>query len=167
MRLLLPTALAAVLGGLVVLHPAGAAQNAAPAAATAPAGLPGTVLGLNVAREDVGKTLAQVTQPEYTVNTTLYSFRDPTKLLQATLQVSDFRHGTPASSHGFQLSIVGQIGGSQPEFLQLGSTTVYVTTLKGLVIAIWFRPERMYVLAVRNTFHQPKSLLRVAVGMQP
>lgn len=131
-----------------------------------PAGLPATVLGLKVAREDVGKTLAQVTQAEYTTNTSLYSFRDPTKLLQATLQISDFRSGTPSSSHDFQLSIAGQMGGTQPEFLQFGSTTVYVTTLKGLVVAIWFRPRHMFVLAIRNTFRQPKSLLRVALGMQ-
>ena len=125
------------------------------------------MLGLNVGQESVGKTLAQVTQAEYTTDTTLYSFRDPTKLLQATLQISEFRRGTPASSHNFQLAIVGQMGGSTPELLTLGPTTVYVTTLKGLVIAIWFKPAYMFVLAVRNTFHQPKSLLRVALGVNP
>jgi hypothetical protein len=138
-----------------------------PTPAPLPAGFPAQVLGLNVQREDVSKTLATDTRSLYVDQVVMYSFREPSKLLEATLEVARFRSDAPSTSSDFQATIVNAMGGSAPIVVRLGSTAIYVTTSKGLTIAVWFRNGHMLALSIRNSFTQPKQLLRLSLGINP
>jgi hypothetical protein len=144
-----------------------ASPSASPTPAPLPAGFPAQVLGLNVEKEDVSKTLASDTRSLYVNQVVLYSFREPSKLLQATLEVARFKSDAPSTSADFQTTIVNAMGGSAPIVLRIGATPIYVTTSKGLTIAVWFRNGHMLALSIRNTYAEPKQLLRVALGINP
>ena len=130
-------------------------------------GPPDQMVGLNVVKEDIAKTLAQDKSPLYTDRVGLYSLRDPSKLLEATLEIGHFRSGYQTNSTQFQQSIVGNIGSTQPITIRLGVTPVYISSAKGLVLAVWFNGDYMLTLAIRRTFQKDKELLREALGVNP
>lgn len=154
--------------GLTCLLVLVASSTVAPAAAAVPDhGPPEHVLGLVVAKEDISKTLSQAKRAQYLQGVSLYSFRQTDNLLQATLEVGTFRPGTPSASDTFQASVVTQIGSSVAARIVVDAQPVFITTSKGLVIAIWFRKGSMFALAVRNSYDQPKALLRQVLGVNP
>jgi hypothetical protein len=140
---------------------------AQPATGTVGHGPPDTMVGLDVKKEDVAKVLATDKRALYVDRVGLYSFREQSKLLQATLEIAHFRSGTPSNTQNFQLSVVGNVGSSVPIIVRVGDKPVYVTTKKGLLIAIWFKDDYMIALAIRNTYKQPKQLLRQALEINP
>jgi len=141
--------------------------SAAGSSAQAPHGPPAQMLGLNVAKENIAKVLAGDKRPLYVDKVTLYSLREQSKLLQATLEVGDFKNDAPWTSADFQYSIVARLGSSLPITVRAGPQIVYVTSSKGLTIAIWFKDRTMFTLAVRNGYKQPKELLREALKVNP
>lgn len=126
--------------------------------------LPSEVLGLNVGQEDVKKTLTQV-KATYVEALSVYSFRRK-KLLQATLQVSRFGEDA-ADTDGFRQSVVAQVGGSSPKRIRAGDQIVYLTSGTDQNLSIWFRDRYFFVLAVREDFERPRTLLRKALAVQP
>ena len=132
-------------------------------------GPPSKVLGLDVQKEDITKTLAGNTDKRalYVDRVGLFSFREPSKLLEATLEIAHFRSNAPWSSSDFQSTIVGVLSASTPIVVRVEGIPVYVTTSKGLTIGVWFRSGFMMALSIRNTYTAPKELLRISLGINP
>lgn len=120
--------------------------------------VPSTVLNLDVKEENVRGALAGIRRT-YLDATSVYSFRT-NDLLQATLQVSRFITAARYRSQKFQASLVTQIGGVQPTLVRVGSSDVYLTAGNQQRIAVWFHGRYMYVLATREDFAAPRTLLR-------
>lgn len=129
-------------------------------------GPPEQVLGLTVVKEDIAKTLAGDKRALYVDRVGLYSYREQ-KLLQATLEIARFRKGFDTQSENFRQTVVGHLGGSLPIVVRVGSERVYITTSKGLVLAIWFKDGYMMTLAIRATYTAPKQLIRESVAVNP
>jgi hypothetical protein len=131
-----------------------------------PAGiLPSTVLNLDTKQEDVHQALAQV-QRTYLDATSVYSFR-AADLLQATLQVSRFVADSRYRTQKFQAALVNQIGSTQPSLVRVGNEDVYLTAGTQQRIAVWFSGRYMYVLATREDYPGPRTLLRRLLEVHP
>lgn len=140
--------------------------SAAPRIRPLPSDLvPSKVLDLTVAQEDVHEALNQVSRT-YLDATSVYSFRSA-DLLQATLQLSRFIAASKYTSTKFQQTLVAQIGSTSPTQVQVGDRTVYLTAGNQQRIAVWFRGRYMFVLATREDFPQPRTLLRDLLEVQP
>lgn len=126
--------------------------------------VPSTVLDLDVKQEDVHGALASVRRT-YLDATSVFSFRT-SDLLQATLQVSRFIPSSRYRSKKFQAALVNQIGSTAPTLVRVGGTDVYLTAGNQQRIAVWFHGRYMYVLATREDFSSPRSLLRHLVESQ-
>lgn len=126
--------------------------------------VPNELLGLQGTQEDIGETLA-TTKRAYIDAIGLYSYRRD-ELLQATLQVSRFNDDADWDSPAFRRSVVGQIGGSVPKRVRVGDEAVYLTTGTKQTLAMWFRGRHLLVLAVREDYDQPRSLLREALEIK-
>jgi len=127
--------------------------------------LPPELLGLSVQAEDISGTIASE-QQTYVDATTLYSLRSE-DLLQATLQVSRFNSDADGDSAKFRNSLLNQIGGSRPRSVRLGKDNVFLTSGTKQQLATWFRGEYFLILATREDYPMPKSLLRRALEIQP
>ena len=128
-------------------------------------GLPGELLGLKVAREDVAEPVSRV-DSTFIDGLALYSLRSD-DLVQATLQVSRFNEGADPGSKRFREAVVNQIGASKPRAFRVGSRTVYLTTGTKQSIAVWFSGRHLFVLASRADYDEPRTLLRRALELQP
>jgi hypothetical protein len=128
-------------------------------------GLVPTLNGLTASRENVRKALGSV-QRSYVDATSLYSFRTG-DVLQATLQVSRFSKEATTDKASFHTQVVGKIGSTVPQAFKVGTDTVYLTTGKRQNIAVWFRDRYLFVLAVREEYDQPRTLLRQALEIRP
>ena len=126
--------------------------------------VPAEVLGLKTAEENVHEALASV-QRTYLEATSVYSFR-ANDLLQATLQVSRFIDTARYQTDKFRQSLVNQIGSSKPNLVQVGDRQVFLTSGTGQRIAVWFKGRFMFVLATREDFQKPRTLLREMLGLQ-
>jgi len=127
--------------------------------------VPSKVLDLTVAPEDVHEALAQVSR-SYLDATSIYSFRS-SDLLQATLQLSRFLASSQYQSAKFQGTLVNQIGSTSPTLVRVGDRNVYLTAGNQQRIAVWFRGRYMFVLATREDFPTPRTLLRRLIEVQP
>lgn len=119
-----------------------------------------TVLGLKVTAEDVSETL-EGARPAYADALALYSFRQD-ELLEATLQVTRFSSDVEFTER-LRDSIINRLGGSTPQSFRAGDQIVYETTTAGQLLDVWFKDRHMFVLAVRDDFTRPASLLREAL----
>lgn len=128
--------------------------------------VPANVLGLTTSREDVAKALSQGSR-SYVDSSSVYSLRTPDNLLQATLQVSHFVADTKYQSPKFRQTVVAGIGGTRPRLVHLGSDIVYLTTGNQQRISIWFRGRYLFILATRNDYDQPRTLLRKVMEVNP
>ena len=127
--------------------------------------VPGELLGLPVAQEDMTETVSR-SQDAFIESVGLYSMRRD-DLLQATLQVSRFREDAPVEEASFRSSLVSQIGGTRVQSYRMGDETVFRTTGRKQVISLWFKGRHMFVLSVRDTFETPRSLLRESLAIEP
>jgi hypothetical protein len=130
-----------------------------------PGAVPTKVLDLTVASEDVHEALSQVSR-SYLDATSVYSFRSA-DLLQATLQLSRFIASSRYQSPKFQATLVNQIGSTQASHVRVGDRDVYLTAGNQQRIAVWFRGRYMFVLATREDFPQPRTLLRQLLQVEP
>ncbi len=126
--------------------------------------VPKKLLDLSVGQEDVTAALERY-RNSYVTNTALYSLRQG-KLLQATLQIS-LLNELSERSPDFERSVVGQIGGSVPRVQRIGTDTVYLTRGTKQNVSIWFHDRYMFVLATRDEYPRPRTLLRAALAIDP
>ena len=127
--------------------------------------LPPTMLGLAVKEEDVKEALAE-SKSSYVTALSLYSLRKG-KLLQATLQVSKVDQETVDTVPDFETAVAQSIGGTVPRIAKIGDDRVFVTRGNRQRLSVWFRGSYMFVLATRDDYPQPRSLLRTALGIDP
>lgn len=128
-----------------------------------PAGaLPATVLDLAVSPEEFSATLLAGQQP-YIGALGMFALRRG-DLLQATVQVSQFREPETNDDPVFRRSLAGQIGGSgEPTVSRVGDETVFIMPSGRQTLAVWYGPADMYVLTVRPEYKQPRRLLRALI----
>lgn len=129
--------------------------------------VPPNILGLPVAKEDVLATVNQVEGRTYVEGNALYSAREPDGLLEATIQITKFTKDSEYKSTKFRRQIVQQIGGSTPETIRVGEDTVYLTASSKQKLYAFFRDRHLVVLTVRETYPQPRNLLRKALEIKP
>ena len=131
-------------------------------------GSPPSKLGdLIVKQEDVAKVIAADPHQRYGTSTILYSLRTPANLLEGTLQITKLKPGTPWQNRSFQLSMLSQFGSTVPVAMRVGGYRVYLSSMKGLVLTVWFRDSALVVLSIRDNYKQPKTVLRDALAVQP
>lgn len=126
--------------------------------------LPKEILGLAVQREDVGKDL-QVDRPAYVQALGLYSMRKE-DLVQATLQVGSFNADARARDASFRRAIILQLGGTTPQEVRIGDRQVFLTSSTKQTLGVWFDRRRFYVLAIRQEFARPRTLLRAVLDLE-
>lgn len=129
------------------------------------ADVPGRILGLEVRREDVTKALEQF-KPAYVEAAALYSLRSE-ELVQATLQIARVAADLEHDPAAFRRAVVDQVGSSAPRATVMGERTVYRTTGTKQSVAVWFEGRTMYLLAVRDDFGKPRTLIRTIVDLSP
>ena len=127
--------------------------------------MPSEIRGLPVTREDMSDSIAGV-EDAFVESVGLYAMRRD-ELVQATLQVSLFRENAPLHTARFRTSLVSQIGGAKAQAFRMSEDTVYRTTGRKQVISLWFRDQYMFVLSVRDTYEEPRGLLRAALEIEP
>lgn len=130
-----------------------------------PSYLPGELLGLRVGKEDMAEVLTDVDR-SYLDGLGLFSMRRG-DLLEATLQVSRFGKDADHDDPDFRARLIQQIGSAQARPVRLGTHTVHLTRGTKQQISVWFDDRYMFVLAVRDDFELPRSLLRELVGKRP
>jgi hypothetical protein len=130
-----------------------------------PGPVPAEMLGLKLHPESV-EVLKAAERP-FVDAVGLYSLRSPDDLLQATLQLSRFSPDADYRSERFQQAVVQQIGSSAPRAFRMGDQTVHLTTGRRQSVAVWFKDRYLFVLATREEFEQPRSLLRAALAITP
>ena len=121
--------------------------------------LPAQIVGLNVAEEKVTEALESF-RPSYVAGAALYSFRGDKDLVQATLQIARFRDEPRNRSNAFRQSILTQFGSTRPRVTRMGDTVVYRTTQTKQTVATWFDGLDWYLLAIRDEFDLPRTLMR-------
>lgn len=127
---------------------------------------PASLNGLAMTEEKIGKGKKSA-QTQYLTDITLYSLRQPSQQLEATIQVGRLKRGTPAASISFQREIAGQVGTTVPQEHRVGGTALFVTRVRKLSVAIWFKDGHLFVLSIREGYAQPKTLIRQAMAMDP
>ena len=126
--------------------------------------LPAEMQGLKVTPEEV-VNLAEVKRP-FVEAVGLYSLRAGEQL-QATLQISRFTEQAQTDDPEFRQSVVQQVGSSVPKRFRMGENTIFLTTGRRQNIAVWFQGRHLFILATREEFDRPRTLLREALEIKP
>jgi hypothetical protein len=127
--------------------------------------VPRTLLGLRVAPEKVDESLTRERRP-WVDAVALYSLRKG-KVLQATIQISRFSDDADVGDSNFRRNLVDQIGTTSARVFRMGRRTVWLTAGDRQTIAVWFRGRYFFVLATREDFAQPRTLLRQLLELAP
>ena len=128
-------------------------------------GVPGTLRGLAVVKEDVQATVENAERPYFDA-LSFFSLREGDKL-QATLQVGRFAEGTDHTSGRFRSSLLTTIGGGAAKELRMGEERVFLTSGDRQAIAVWFRDSYVFILSSREDYRFPRALLREALAVRP
>ena len=126
---------------------------------TASVNLPSEILGLKVVRENVKANLTDLSG-SYLQSIGLFSFRESSKLLRATLQVGRFNDVAKEQQAKIRDSIIGQLGSSVPVELRAGTHQVWLSTGSEQNIFTWFDSHDFYVLSIRSDYAFPRTLVR-------
>lgn len=122
--------------------------------------LSGTYLGLEPKREDIGDSLESQEANAYIDAVGLYSLRQGDRL-EATLQISQLSGQARPSDPEFQKLVADQIGGSKVQAFVMDGRNVYRSSQRKQSLSSWFRGDYFMVLSVRDTYDEPRALLRV------
>lgn len=125
--------------------------------------LPSQVLGLQVKPEDISKQLNVAKRP-YIDNVGLFSMRE-SDLVRATFQISHFNALAKPKSNDFRLSIIGLLGATRPQRVEVDDVTVYATSGNEQSIYVWFDDEAFYVLTAHQEYEFPRTLLRKMISL--
>jgi hypothetical protein len=128
--------------------------------------VPSTLTGLRVRHENVKTELEQVKR-SYADAAGLWSLRRSDDRVQATLEIVRFFDEPRYTSSAFRGTIVNQIGSSRPATTRMGNHTVYRTTGTKQTVALWFAGRHMMLLAIRDDFAKPRTLIRRALEVEP
>jgi hypothetical protein len=120
--------------------------------------VPSEILDLAVEAEDVEERL-EGAERNYVDATGLYSLREGDRL-QATLQVARLNDEADVDDERFRLSIVNQIGSTEPKAFRMGESTVYLTASKRQSVAVFFEERSFVVLSTLETYESSRALLR-------
>ncbi len=120
--------------------------------------IPQQVLGLTTQVEDVNDKLAGARRP-YIDSIGLFSFREK-ELVRATFQVSRFNRLANPKSQSFRDSVISLLGTTQPQRVEVGDHTIYVTTGNEQNIFVWFEGRGFFVLTTHRDYEFPRTLLR-------
>ena len=126
--------------------------------------LPPEVHGLKIAAEDV--SAVNSSKKAFVDGVGLYSLRKD-ELLQATLQVSRFSKDADVEKAEFRRAVVQQIGNAIPRSYRMGGETVFLTSARRQVVAVWFKGRHLFVLSTREEFGAGRTLLRSLLEVQP
>lgn len=128
--------------------------------------LPDEILDLRIEREDVAERIAG-TDRSYVESTGLYTLREGKKL-QGTIQIARFREEAEVDveDERFRLSIVNQIGSTEPKAFRMGDDIVYMTAAKRQAVAVFFRPTSFVVLSTLETYDSGRTLLREVLELE-
>jgi len=154
--------------------PSAAPATPSPAASASPCGsgcptvdvnAPLSMNGLGVDREDACADFKNASGRLAIDRLTLLGIRQPRQqqLLMATLEIAHFVAAAPLDQPSFQAGILDSIGAVKPQQLLVGDEVANVSKAPGLLIASWFRGRYLFILVIRDTYDQPKSLLRAAM----
>ena len=124
--------------------------------------LTGTYLGLTIHREDVRDKLKEQQANAYIAGVGLYSLRDGDRL-EATLQVSQLSSAARPKDKKFQEQVANQIGGTKVQAFVMGDHAVYRSSQRKQSLTSWFDGRYFMILAVRDSYPTPRSLLRELV----
>jgi hypothetical protein len=122
--------------------------------------LTGTYLGLEPHREDIGGSLANQEANAYIDAIGLYSLRT-NKRLEATLQVSKLSSHARPKDPKFRRLVADQIGGTKVQAFVMGGRDVFRSSQRKQSLASWFTGDYFMILAVRDTYKEPRALLRL------
>jgi hypothetical protein len=126
--------------------------------------LPTRIHGLTVEHEDVEERIAGVNRT-YIESTGLYTLREGKKL-QGTLQVSRFNDDVDPTDERFRLSLVNQIGSTEPKAFRMGDHVVYLTASKRQAVAVFFTGTAFGVLSTLETYEESRALLRDVLELE-
>lgn len=126
--------------------------------------IPKELNGLPLTHESVKAAESQVNFRKAAIDKLdMYSVRLSGNLLAATLEVARFKAGNNTGSLGFQEDVARQIGSTTAQGLEVSGHLVFLTTARGIDIAIWFRGPYVLILVIRTDYGHPKDMLRSAV----
>lgn len=128
--------------------------------------VPGELLGLTVAPEDMSASLAKA-ERSYASAVGLFGLRDRDDVLQATLQVTRFNDEADHDDDRFRDQLLARIGGSLPRKVRVGDDPVFVLRGTRQALSVWFRGGYFFVLSTRERYETPRALLRVALELRP
>lgn len=124
---------------------------------------PKKVLGLTVTREPTS-ALTLGFDDTYLEAVGLWGFRRG-KLLQATLQIGKFTGDANVEDERFRRSVASQVGSTLPQESQMSNQTVYLSAGARQSLAIWFYGDYLFVLATRDEYDTPRTLLRELIDL--
>ena len=122
--------------------------------------LKGTYLGLQPAREDISGSMSNQEANAYIDAIGLYSLRNNQRL-EATLQISKLSSKARPKSLKFQAEVADQIGGTKAQAFEMSGRRVYRSSSRKQSLASWFRGDYFMILSVRDTYKEPRTLLRL------
>ena len=124
--------------------------------------LPSRLVGLRVVRENVSGELQGVSA-SYLDSLGLFSFREKSNLLRATLQVGRFNKVAKPNQGRFRDAVIAQLGSTIPVRIRVGHTDVWLSAGTDQSIYTWFAEDAFYVMSVRSDYPFPRTLLRKLV----
>jgi hypothetical protein len=119
-----------------------------------------TYLGLRPQREDIGGSLANQEANAYVDAVGLYSLRNKDRL-EATLQISKLSDKARPRDREFQELVANQIGGTKAQAFVMSGRNVFRSSQRKQSLSSWFRGDYFLILAVRDTYKEPRALLRL------
>lgn len=122
--------------------------------------LSGTYLGLEPRREDITSSLGSQDANAYVNAVGLYSLRRNDRL-EATLQISRLSDNARPSDPQFQKLVADQIGGTKVQAYVMSGNNVYRSSQRKQSLSSWFRGDYFLILSVRDTYKEPRALLRL------
>ncbi len=127
--------------------------------------VPSTLGELEVHAEDIKNVVAQA-QNSYASAMSLYSMRK-NNLVVATLEVTRLIDRFDYRSDKQRALLADKVGGAKSEAHRVGPAVVYLTSGLRQRISIWFRGRYLFVLATREDYDQPRTLLRNVLELNP
>jgi hypothetical protein len=157
-------ALVPILGACGGTDPAVSRADERTVAALDAPGVPGTLHGLTVKRENVKDAISSAKRP-YLDGVVLFSLRDGDRL-EATLQIGHFASDAKWHDPDFQSSLLTTMGGGSARKLQMSGQSVFLTSGDRQALAVWFKGDNLFILASREDYEFPRGLLRDAIDLE-
>lgn len=127
--------------------------------------IPPKLAGLTVKQEKVNKALEKA-KHSYVNAVGFYSLRKG-KVVQGTLQISQFGPEARLGDEGFRTQIVQEASPGAPEDVNVGGKIIQQSAGTKSTVSVWFSQGRMVILTVLKTYTGARGLLEQAVVALP